>query len=257
MSAYDTQLRGLQRAILRGGAAPGVSGHLPVYQHAVPARLSAALRDNFGVLPQLMGDDGFEALALAYQRAHPSRHPSIRWFGEALAAFMAERDDLVPHPAMADMARFEWALRTAFDAADATPLQGEDLGGLAAGDWPGLVLHLHPSVQAVVLQWAIAPAWRALQAGADAPEPEPYVHTVLVWRAGLATRWRSLDPMEATLLDAVAACEPFAALCERSGGPEAAVAALQQWLADGLLVRCSVPLKSETCHQCLRRAIEV
>lgn len=227
-------------------ARPGHESLLRVYRHAYRARLTAALRDNHGVLPRAMGDEAFDALAAAYVDEHPSRHPSIRWFGDRLADFMAAHGDLVPHPAFVDLARMEWALRGAFDAADAPPLARETLAALPSGAWPSLVLRLHPSVQMLQLDWAVEPAWKALQDAGDEPElPEPQAspHTLLVWRPVLDTRWRSAESaLEAVLLDAVARGETFAVLCDcaaQAVGDEAAAAcvvnALQQWLAEGLL----------------------
>jgi hypothetical protein len=163
----------------------------------------------------------------------------------------AAGDDLVPHASLADFARMDWALRGAFDAADAPPLDPATLAALGPDDWAGLVLHLHPSVQRVVLAHAIEPAWRVLrewepESGAAQPEldePVPHEHTLLAWRQHGETRWRSLEALEAVLLQAVAEGAPFALLCERAaaslGDAEAAapavVGALQRWLADGLL----------------------
>jgi hypothetical protein len=225
---------------------------LAVYRHAYRARLAEALADNFEILARAMGDEAFDALAQAYIAARPSRHPSIRWFGGELASFMAAAgDDLVPHASLADFARMDWALRGAFDAAEAPPLDPATLAALGPDDWAGLVLHLHPSVQRVVLAHAIEPAWRVLrewepESGAAQPEldePVPHEHTLLAWRQHGETRWRSLEALEATLLQAVAEGAPFALLCERAaaslGDAEAAapavVGALQRWLADGLL----------------------
>ncbi|WP_428419743.1 putative DNA-binding domain-containing protein [Methylibium sp.] len=255
----DQQLR-LRVAIVGDeAAAAAVSGGLlrpraggsllNIYRHAYRARLKAALRENHGRLPQVMGDEAFDALAEAYVAEHPSRHPSIRWFGEHLAAFMETRPELAPHPSLPDLARLEWALRTAFDAGDASPLRAEALQTLAAQDWPALRFTPLPSAQLVALRWAIEPLWRALQAhdphAADEPElpePEPHDHLLLVWRPQLETRWRSLDALEAALLRSVFALEPFAALCETAaaqvGETDAAtavIAALQGWLAEGLL----------------------
>lgn len=243
------QQRRFRDAVVDGTFAAGVSGRLDVYRQAVPARLTAALRDNFGTLAPLMGDEAFDALAAAYQRAHPSRHPSIRWFGSELPAFMAERDDLVPHPAMVDLARFEWAMRDAFDAADAEPVDAAALARLPGDAWPGLVLHLHPATRLLALDWAIAPAWRLLRQHADdpsapepeVPEPEAEGHTVLVWRQALSTRWRSVSATEADVLAQGLAGAPFAQLCETAanaaepGDVAAVVGFLQQWLADGLV----------------------
>jgi len=69
---------------------------------------------------------------------------------------------------------------------------------------------------------------------------------LLAWRQHGETRWRSLEPLEAALLDAVSSGMPFAALCEHAaallvGGAEADAAAstviglLRRWLEDGLL----------------------
>jgi hypothetical protein len=65
-------------------------------------------------------------------------------------------------------------------------------------------------------------------------------HTLLVWRQGLDTRWRSLAPLEAALLQALAAGDNFAAICavaalSHADAAQQVVAALQQWLSDGVL----------------------
>jgi hypothetical protein len=250
MSTLAAQQRQLQHAITAGAPADALLRRAPllrIYQHAYRARLTAALRDNFGVLPQAMGDVAFDALAHAYIAAHPSQHPSIRWFGHRLAEFMEQHSEWVAHPAFTDLARMEWALRNAFDAADAVPLSAASLAGVPPAQWPSLTFTPHPSVQLLALQWAIEPVWRALKAldGDDEPElPEPaaHAHVLLVWRAGLETRWRSLDDRAAQLLRAALAGQTFAELCELAatqvGADDAAataVGALQGWLADGLL----------------------
>jgi hypothetical protein len=239
----------LLAADLRGGPP-----RLGVYRHAYRARLAEALADNFEILARAMGDESFTALADAYITAHPSTHPSIRWFGHRLADFMAasvERsEDLVPHPAFVDLARMDWALRAAFDAADAPIVGREALAGWAPQDFAALRLAAHPSVQQVRLDWAIEAAWRALRehdphsgTEPELPAPEAQPHTLLVWRRGLETLWRSVEPAEAALLDALAAAESFGELCERAAAIEddamdpaqRAAGTLAQWLDDGLI----------------------
>lgn len=238
--AFDAAVReGASAAAL---LAPRVSGEpvlLGIYAHGYVARLANALRDNHEVLARALGDAAFDALAEAYVRAHPSSFSSIRWFGGALAHFMDAHDELVPHPAFADLARMDWALRDAFDAADAQALQRESLARLPAHEWPAMRFAAHPSVRLVPLQWSVEAAWRALR---DAPEgeepalaePQALRHDLLVWRQGLETRWRSLSDHEAPLLRAALDGEPFAMLCERA--PDASVVAglLGQWISQGL-----------------------
>jgi len=269
LSTLRRQQQALAQAV-RGGRPPprlllqttpqGRPARIDAYQHACQARLAGALRDNFEVLALAMGDEAFATLARAYTAAHPSRQPSIRWFGHRLADFMARRvaqdDSLVPHPAMVDLARLDWALRQAFDAADVPVLDAAVLTALPADAWPRLRFTLHPSVQRLPLAWAIGPAWHALRAHADTPadttdggeepalpSPEPLAHTLLVWRRGLATQWRSLHNTEAALLAAVAAGRPFARWCALAAtladDPEVAVpmvvSLVRQWLGEGLV----------------------
>jgi hypothetical protein len=226
---------------------------LRIYQQAYTARLLAALRDNFGVLPRAMGDDAFDALGRAFLQSHPSSHPSIRWFGHRLAEFMAKQPDLVPHPAFVDLARMEWALRAAFDAADAAPLSAASLATRAPEQWAGWVPRFQPSAQLLNLSWRIEPAWRALQASEgedpELDEPEAGEHLLLVWRPQLETRWRSVsDATEAVLLPAAMNGDSFGALCERAAeqvgeanAAAAAVGVLQQWIAEGLLAEDALP----------------
>jgi len=257
MSTLATQQQQLKQAIVEGlppdptllRLAAERQPLLRIYQHAYAERLIGALRDNFGVLPSAMGDAAFDALARAYIAAHPSQQPSIRRFGDRLCEFMAAHDELVAHPAFTDLARMEWALRDAFDAADATPLAAATLATIAPDQWPALVFKPHPSVQLLTLHWAIEPVWRALKSfdpesgdEPELPEPAAHQHALLVWRVGLDTRWRALDDNAAALLRAMLRGATFEQLCALAtlqvGEDRAAaiaVGALHGWLADGLL----------------------
>lgn len=251
-------LGGLQRLFARGLSGPesgpasdllkplkGRPPRLDIYRHAYRARLVAALRSNYPVLHRVLGDEDFEALALDYLAHRPHRQPSIRWFGDALAEHLADAPDRrVPHPALIDLVRMEWALGSSFDAADATALDAGALAGLAADDWPALRLRPHPSVRLVPMRWAVEPIWQALTADHDAAtaEPEALAHDLLVWRQGLDTHWRSLPDAEARLLRAALRGEPLSAWSELAAIGQAAPAAaqivatqLQRWVADGLL----------------------
>ena len=214
-----------------------------VYRNAYRARLRAALRDNFEVLPLVMGDEAFDALAHAYIVAHPSRHYSLRWFGHQLCAFMTANDALLDHPAMLDLARMEWALRQAFDAAPAALLAPAELAAVPAQDWAELRFTLHPSVQLLDLQWAVGPVWHAMKSGQEELEPpEALDHAMLVWRQGMNTQWKSLTPTETDFVQCLIAGQRFGTVCQalaqrvgEDAAAPAAVSLLSQLLGTGAI----------------------
>lgn len=240
-----------QKAILRDDPTPGlfaaegvaIEGGVAVYLKAYRARLTAALRDNYPVLQRALGDEAFDVLARAYVDEHPSRFRSIRWFGDSLAAFLAAAPERLPHPALVDLARMDWAMRTAFDAPDAAPLGVCELVELPPEEWPQRRFKPVPSLQLLDLTWGVEPIWKALNADAEAisDEPLPWPHVLLIWRPDLDCRWRSADAREAALLRALTRAATFADCCTliaASGDPEPAQTAaglLQRWLAEGLL----------------------
>lgn len=222
---------------------------LQIYRHAYRSRLTDALAANYPALARALGDAAFSDLAARYMDAKPSRQPSIRWFGDALDAFAGEQE-VLPHPALRDLLRLEWAICCAFDAADAPPATRDDYVQLAPEAWPALRLRLHPSATVLDLAWNVEPTWQALTRDADAgveralPEPVDHAHEVVVWREGLTPKWRSLDAAEAACLRAVQRGESFAELCEAAArhveaaqAPVSVVGWLQRWLADGLIAR--------------------
>ena len=248
----ETQ-RCFQQSVLNEDLAPGlfvaegahVAGGLGLYLMAYRARLLAALRDNFTVLHRALGDEAFADLARDYIDAHPSRFRSIRWFGDALTAYLDADPARVPHPALADVARMDWAMRGAFDAASATLLTQSDLASLAPADWPQQKFSLIPSLHMVELNWSVEPIWRALNEDAEAETEAPVSlpHVLLVWRPALDCLWRAAGVAEAAALRALGQGATFAECCTaiaEAGEPDPATAAvgmLQRWLADGLLAR--------------------
>ena len=258
MMAVQSLQNEFQAALLQDQPAqPGLlkpfgAAQFDVYRNAYRARMRGALRANYEVLPLVMGDDDFDALANAYIDANPSGHYSLRWFGHAMCGFMAEQVDLVPHPAMLDLARMEWALRTAFDAASVADLAPDALAHLQADDWTALRFGLHPAVQLLEMQWAIGPVWHALKsAHDDVPPPEAYAHHMLVWRLGLNTQWKSLSSAELAFVQGLQAGHPFGKICEALVGvvgedhaAQTAATQLREWLGNSVIATVQSPASS-------------
>lgn len=229
---------------------------LLIYRNAYALRLLEALEANFGTVKRVLGDEDFDAAGRAYIAAEPSRHYSIRWFGHRLADFLAATAPWRDMPALAELARLDWALATAFDSADATPVGIEAVAAIAPADWPALGLDFHPSLQVIAFHWTVPELWNALNdadEGADAPAPERREAAVpfAVWRHDRGEErqnfFRSLGPEEAWMLQAARDGRAFGQLCEGlcdfvspdQAGAHAAVL-LRGWIDQGLVVGARV-----------------
>lgn len=221
---------------------------LQVYRDAYALRLIEALTTDFPGLLAMAGPAEFDMMARAYIAAHPSRHPSVRWFGRDLAEFLAVTPPFSATAAAADMARFEWALGEVFDAADAEPLTFEQLAGAPPQAWASLRLSFVPALRSLALSHQVP---QALQRRDEVPPGELDVPaesgTVdwLIWRpaADSDAQFRSMAPDEAAALDAARGGASFPEICAvLSGYAESAEAAaeraaglLRVWLDAGMI----------------------
>ena len=221
---------------------------LAVYRNAYTLRLIEALSTDYPGVLAMAGPAEFDMMARAYIAAYPSTHPSVRWFGRDLADFLACTPPFSATPAAADMARFEWALGEAFDAADAEPLTFEQLAGAPAEAWESLRLVFVASLRRLTLTHQAPQALQRHEAVAsgelDVPAEEGAVEW-LIWRptADADAQFRSMTHDEAVALEAKRASATFPQMCaglaEHAGSPEAAAeraaGLLRAWLDAGLI----------------------
>ena len=190
---------------------------LDVYRDGYALRLIEALTTDYPGVMAMAGPADFDHVARAYIAAHPSRHPSVRWYGRDLADFLANTEPYSRTPAAAEMARFEWALGEAFDSPDVTPITADALMALPQEAWETLAFATLPSLRRLTLAFEAPQAWQRreeVEPGNLEVEraPEPLVWAI--WRPDLVSNFRSLDHDEAAMLDALVEGQPFPALCE-------------------------------------------
>jgi hypothetical protein len=234
-------------ALVDGDDRLGAARRVGIYADMYFLRLQDVLREAFPRLRAVLGDDDFGAMCTDYLDACPPRHPSLRFLGDRLAAFLAAPADARPRtpelPAWAaDLAALEWARYDVFDAADAPLWTMPDLQALAPAAFATLPLRLAPGHRRVAVNHAVEEIWRALHKQQPASAPAPRAGSLMVWRQETIVYHRRLDGPEAALLDQLAAGTSFGAICEqiaRQASDPAAVAfkLLARWTGDGLLVR--------------------
>jgi len=218
---------------------------LDVYRDGYALRLIEALTTDYPGLMAMAGPADFDHMARAYIAAHPSHHPSIRWFGKDVADFLGSTPPYSRTPAAAEMARFEWALGEAFDSPDATPVTADALMALPPEAWETLAFTPLPSLRRLTLEFDVPQAWqRREDVEPGNLEVERVARSVrwAIWRPELVSNFRSLDEDDAALLDALADGRTFPELCEaiapftgEEQAPARAAGLLRAWVEGGLI----------------------
>jgi hypothetical protein len=192
------------------------STRLSVYANAYRLRLRDVLLDDYEALHALVGDDAFDILTHNYLLRHASSHPNIRWFGGRMVEFLDNTPPYSDHPILAETARFEWTLVTAFDAQDA-PLVGTDaVARVPPQAWPEMRPVMHASLQLLKLRMNTVEIWHAVQADQEPPQPKTLSEPGdwVVWRQDLQPHFRHLEADELWALEASMAGRSFGELCE-------------------------------------------
>jgi len=223
------------------GPRAGAARRLDVYAGAYRARLVEALEADYPALRLQLGERRFRRLAHGFIAARPSTFRNLRWYGADLARLLGRSP-------LAELARFEWAIGLAFDAADAPLLSEADLARIAPARWPRLRFRLHPSMQRLALRGNAPELWRAAirERKRVGPKSRRRPAPWLVWRKGFEPYYRALAADEAWALDAVARGRSFAVVCRGlrrwagdAGAARRGAQLLRNWLAEGLLTEVS------------------
>lgn len=216
---FQDGLLGRSREILahvQGNAREGAAAMFHVYQHAYWARLVESLGVDFPGLKALAGGEAFDRLARAYIARHPSVDPSIRWAGRLLPEYLRTESRWRDDPWWTDMARFDWALAHAFDAADAP---AATLAQLAVGPpefWGGLRLKPHPTLDCFAVSTPVDQIRPIMLADAAAAFDRDARRdgALMVWRMEYDVKFRAIDGNEAAALEAARTGATFGDICE-------------------------------------------
>ncbi|MBS0422300.1 MAG: putative DNA-binding domain-containing protein [Proteobacteria bacterium] len=220
-----------------------VETRLAIYGDGYRSRLIEALQNSFPVLAELLGESEFQTMATGYVNAHESTFFNVRWYGDRLGDFLAADEEYSKAPILAEMARWEWAMAAAFDAADAEPIDIGAFAAVAPEDWAGLQFEWSPSVQVVAVEWNVPQLWKAVTEGGDRPEPAVAPARYVIWRRQLQIYFRALSEAEASVVAAARERHSFGELCvllcehfAESEASQHAAGFLRGWVESGLLV---------------------
>jgi hypothetical protein len=242
-----------EKSLARGGLAQVIAGddrlsaeaRVDIYANMYFYRILDVLKEDFPATLAVLGAARFHNLVTGYLIEYPPAHFSISHAGNHLADFLRDHPLRDEFPFLADLARLERALIDVFHAADAAPLDAEQMRAIAPEDWPSLKLALHPANQILELEWNGAAILKAVEQGEEPSPPVRNATSLLVWRNRHRVYYRAIDSVERDALDAIAKGTTFAEICEMiasglakgdEGDPASAInQRLETWLRDGLL----------------------
>ena len=185
-SEFVTSVLDPQAAVPQGLCNPDgtpASKRFNIYRNNVAVGLTEALETAFPIVRKLVGDKFFRAMAGVYLRKHPPKSPLMMFYGDAMPAFLRRFEPAKSVPYLPDIAALELALRHAYHAADATPVDTTALAALAPDALMTTRMRIAPAVQIITSDYPIHAIYRA-NTQADAPRPVMQPEAVLITRPG-------------------------------------------------------------------------
>jgi hypothetical protein len=201
-------LREIQRAVARSIRSPddgealrhiaddmiAPADRLGIYRNNAAATLVGALRIAYPAVEKLVGAEFFEGAARIYIERYPPRTAYLNDYGAEFADFLGAFPAAAELAYLPDVARLEWAVSAALNAADVPALAPDALRGLAASEHDRVRFVPHPSVHLLSLHHPAEVIWRAVLDGDDAALAEIALTGEPLWlvvhrgREGVAVR---------------------------------------------------------------------
>ena len=124
---------------------------LRIYRNTCRSTLIEALRMTYPAVERLVGRDFFDRAAARYAGTHPPQSGYLNEYGGEFPEFLAAFAPASELPYLADVARFEWALGVAANAADAPVLDPLTVAAVDPHSHAALRFEPHPSVSFLTL----------------------------------------------------------------------------------------------------------
>jgi hypothetical protein len=189
-----------------------------VYRNNVVSGLINALRTRFPAVETIVGDEFFGAMARLFVTSHPPRSSVLMTYGEGFPAFIESFAPAAELPYLADVARLEAARTRAYHAADAAPVDAQQLQQFDPDRLSSAIFVLHPSVQIVRSRHPVVTIWAMNSGEAELRTIEDgAAEDALVIRAHLDVAVVRLPRGGAVFLEALLAGSAFADAVSRAG----------------------------------------
>jgi hypothetical protein len=208
-AAFAAHLAGEDRAELVAcvrGDSISAAARLSVHRHNMLHSLANALAATFPTVQAMVGEAFFRGMARAFITDNLPTGPVLAEYGATFATFVAHYEPAKGLPYLADIARLDWALNTAFHSPAAVALTPADLAAIAVEQLPGNTVSLTAGATVIRSAYPIDRIWAAAQPGApdEKVDIESGASCLLVLRRADDAGFVALSAGEAEFLEALA-----------------------------------------------------
>jgi len=143
------------------------NSRLAIYRHTIFSTLNTALISSYPVIVKLVGEGFFRFLAQQYIEQYPSLSGDLNQYGEHFFQLVQRCPEAAELPYLADIAKLEWAVQLADNAADNHLFPVEKLALIEPEHYTHLQFFLSPSVYLLGSEYPIDEIWLANQETSD------------------------------------------------------------------------------------------
>lgn len=223
--------------LLKANGRIAPEAQMAIYIEGYRARLVGAIRGDYPETAALLGEQDFEALALAYVEDAPPVHVSLDVYPFGFGDFVVARQGGFA----GSVALLEAAIARVFLLPDSEPLNAGILAGMTPEGFGDLRLRLREASVLLGLDFAAEAYISARRRGEEIMVPEAAFSPVMVVRHGNEVRRHVLHPVGYGLLQGLAGGLCMDEALEQAAGTEGALVVLSQhlqawfalWVAEG------------------------
>ncbi len=217
-----------------------------IYRDAYSLRLIDILYGDFPTIYEILGTDSFVEMAKKYLATYPSTSFTVRHFGQYLAKFLSETKPYADYPYLWQMADFEWAKGTVFDAPDTDIFTLEQLVNIPENAWEIATFEFIPAMTRLVYDYNIPQIWLSVHNDKNDNTPAPIQLDTpmawVMWRKNLNPNWYSMPADEDWFFIQARRGVNFPELCEGLGKwidedeiPQRAAEIVRRWIDEKML----------------------
>lgn len=227
-------------SLIRPGPRMSASDCLNVYRESYASRLVECLVDDYPAVQYYLGEARFEELAREYVNAHPSRSPTLNYFGRNFSAFCRLGGDAFA----AELAELEWAIVEAIHASGGGALSLERLANVPAERWAEARFLPAPYLRLLEFTHPVNAFYQAYRGDLEPSAPDEEASRVAVYRHG-ASVWRAdLCAARCALLRELSAGVPLGEALDRAASRDQVssddvLVWFAKWVEDGFFSEIS------------------